>query len=82
MIDNKGDVVADFYSEYEQEYRFENIPPSSYMIRIIYDSNKNKKWDTGHYLTKQQPEEVYYFSNVIDAKPNWEITETLIIKNQ
>ena len=50
-----------------------------YMVRIIYDVNKNKKWDTGSFLQRLQPEEVYYFKNVITAKANWEIVEILTV---
>ncbi len=80
LIDEKGKVIADFYSEFEQEYKFENLLPSRYMIRLIYDANGNKKWDTGNFLLKQQPEKIYYFKNILEAKANWEVTETLTIK--
>jgi len=79
LIDDKGKVVADFYSEYEQEYKFENLLPSRYKVRLIFDTNLNKKWDTGNYLLKQLPEEVYYFITIIEAKANWEVVETLSI---
>lgn len=79
LIDEKGAVMAYFYSEFDQEYKFENLQPSRYKVRIIYDTNGNKKWDTGNFLIKQQPEEVYYFKNVIDAKANWEVIEIFTI---
>ena len=80
LIDDKGKVIADFYSEFEQEYKFENLQPSRYKVRLIYDVNANKKWDTGNFLMKQQAEKVYYFKNILDAKANWEVTEIFTIE--
>ena len=80
LINEKGDLIVQKYSDKAEEYIYKNLPPSRYKIRIIYDTNKNKKWDTGNYLLKQQPEEVYYFKSVITAKANWEVTESLKIQ--
>ena len=80
LINNKGEVVAQKYALNSQEYQFINLQSSSYKVRIIYDTNSNKKWDTGNYLTKQQPEEVYYFKNILEAKANWELSESFSIE--
>ncbi len=80
LINERGEVVAQKYSEKSEEYSYINLSPSRYKVRIIYDTNKNKKWDTGNYLLKQQPEEVYYFSNIITAKANWEVVQPLTIQ--
>jgi len=47
---------------------------------VIYDDNDNGKWDTGNYLKSLQPEEVYYFENIIDAKANWEVVESFTLQ--
>ena len=80
LMNDKGKVVVSYFAEYEQEYKFENLLPSRFMVRIIYDTNHNKKWDTGNFLLKQQPEKVYYFKNIINAKANWEVIESLTIE--
>ncbi len=79
LINEKGQIVEQKYALKGQEYKFKNLQPSRYKIRIIYDSNRNKIWDTGNYLLKQQPEEVYYFSGIIEAKANWEVIESFSI---
>jgi len=79
LINEKGELVEQKYALNNQEYKFINLQPSRYMVRIIYDTNKNKKWDTGNYLLKHQPEEVYYFLGIIDAKANWEVIESFSI---
>lgn len=79
LINDKGIVVEKKYAENANEYQFENLLPSRYKVRIIYDTNNNKKWDTGNFLLKQQPEEVYYFKNVVNAKPNFYFNETFTV---
>jgi len=59
---------------------FELLSPGKYLIRIIYDVNKNGIWDTGNYLKKQQPERVIYFNKEIEVKENWFISETIEIE--
>lgn len=61
VIDGK----ADFYY----------LNPGKYSARLINDTNKNGKWDTGTYEGKQQPEEVYYYPEIIPLKVNWELTQ-------
>ena len=45
------------------------------MIRVIIDSNDNNQWDTGNYLDKIQPEEVYYLTQEIDLRANWDVNQ-------
>jgi len=77
LITKDGKAVASQYAESAGEIKFVNISPGNYGVRIIYDDNKNGRWDTGNYLKKIQPEEVYYFNILIEAHANWEVVETL-----
>lgn len=45
----------------------------TYKIRIIDDINNNKKWDTGNYIKKIQPEPVRYYKEEIKIRANWEL---------
>ena len=80
LISSRGDVAAKAYATSEMEHEFENLPPSKYMVRITYDTNKNGKWDTGNFLRREQPEIIYYFKNIINAKANWQVEETFIME--
>ena len=46
--------------------------PGTYKARIIMDSNVNKKWDTGDYFKKLQPEKVLYFHEDVIIRANWD----------
>ncbi|AOW08529.1 Ig-like domain-containing protein [Flavobacterium gilvum] len=77
LTDDKGDVVkASEYTEGKTVIEFNNLEPSIYMIRAIYDDNKNKKWDTGSYLEKKQSEEIIYHKMDDVIRPNWDPKET------
>lgn len=80
LTDDKGKVQAEHYSEAETEVEFFNLSPNMYTLRIIYDPNKNKIWDTGNYLRKIQPEKVIYFPDKIDVRANWDVEQIFILK--
>ena len=76
LIKNKK-VVARYDSPLPSgTYPFELLGPGKYTVRLIEDSNGNKKWDTGDYLKKIQPETVIYYWKEIDLRANWDMNET------
>lgn len=79
LTNEKGEVTAEKYSTRETNMRFEFLTPAQYLIRVIYDRNENGVWDTGNYLEKIQPEEIIYFSEVLDVRPNWDINQPFIL---
>jgi uncharacterized protein (DUF2141 family) len=73
LTNKTGDVVATEYSESNTKIEFNLLEPAVYSLRLIYDDNKNKEWDSGNYLEKRQAEEVIYMSKEIeDVRPNWD----------
>jgi len=55
---------------------FPYLKPDKYKIRLIVDSNKNGKWDTGYLAGDIQPEEVVYYPKIIKVRGNFEFKET------
>jgi hypothetical protein len=56
---------------------FNFVKPGKYKLRFIDDSNGNRKWDTGNYMKRIQPESVIYFTDektkgVINIRANWD----------
>lgn len=80
LTDEKGDVKYEQYSKTPEVLDFLNLTPGKYFIRAIFDANGNKKFDTGNYLKKLQPEKVSYFKE-IEIRADWGITETLEFKS-
>jgi hypothetical protein len=75
LLDSKGEVIASEYSENNTKIDFNLVEPTLFNLRVIYDDNKNRVWDTGNYLEKRQAEEVVYFSKDIDVRANWDVEQ-------
>jgi uncharacterized protein (DUF2141 family) len=76
LTDEKGQLIASEYTDNKTKIEFNLLEPNTFNLRVIYDDNKNKKWDTGNYLEKMQPEEVIYFSKTIrGVRANWDDVE-------
>lgn len=75
LIDSRGDVMTSSYSENETTINFDLIEPALYSLRIIYDDNKNKRYDSGNFMEKRYSEEVVYFSKEIDVRANWDVEQ-------
>jgi len=56
---------------------FPYLKPDKYKIRLIIDSNKNGKWDTGYLVDHLQPEQVMYFPKIIKVRSNFEYKENM-----
>ena len=59
---------------------FTNVTPGAYKIKIVFDANENKKWDTGTYYSKIQPEHVFIYPKTIKVLSDWEVEEEILIK--
>lgn len=59
---------------------FTNVTPGTYKIKIVFDVNENKKWDTGDLNLKIQPEHVFIHPKPIKVLADWEIEEEILIK--
>jgi hypothetical protein len=83
LVNLKGEALRRFdeVSEYDA-YEFKYLLPGSYLFRYTKDRNGNKKWDTGNYLKKIQPEMVYYSPDTIELKANWDVNQQLKIPSE
>jgi len=53
------------------------ILPAEFELRILFDKNKNGKWDTGDYWKKIQPELVKPRKEKLTIKANWDNEVTI-----
>ncbi|KOS06875.1 hypothetical protein AM493_13175 [Flavobacterium akiainvivens] len=77
LTDEKGDTKAEAFSDGATEINFELLEPAKYYVRLIYDDNNNREWDTGDYMKKIQPEEVFYRPKELDVRPMWDYEEII-----
>jgi len=76
----QGEVKAELYATKPEPLDFTHLNAANYLVRVIYDSNGNKKYDTGSYLNKIQPERVSYYPNTLEIRSGWDYVETFILK--
>ena len=81
LTDEKGKTKLEIYATEPKIFEFNNIEPSKYLIRVIFDTNKNRKWDTGSFLKNIQPERVSYYPDEIEVRANWELEQTFTLTN-
>ena len=60
-------------------YNFIHIPEGKYFLRLILDSNKNGRWDTGEFEKSLQPETIIYLPEKLHIKSNFELNDINII---
>ena len=76
LIDSDMDVIREFENiESNSTYSFDYIVPGKYTFRLIEDLNNNGVWDTGDFLKKRQPEPVFYYTNELEVRANWDFNE-------
>lgn len=80
LYNQQNVVVRRSYISSSKKIEFKSLPPQKYNIRAIIDANRNNIWDTGNYLTKKQPEKVFYFKKEINLRANWVVSEIFTIK--
>ncbi|WP_452229039.1 MULTISPECIES: Ig-like domain-containing protein [unclassified Lacinutrix] len=72
LTDDKGEIKAEIYSTEPEPLDFRYLDPAKYYLRVIFDTNKNQKYDSGSYLKKRQPERISHFNEVIEVRANWD----------
>jgi hypothetical protein len=53
-------------------YKYKLFRPGEYEVRILFDKNQNRKWDTGNYWKKLQPEKIVARKQKLTIRSNWD----------
>ncbi|MFT4756635.1 MAG: hypothetical protein ACI91R_001282 [Vicingaceae bacterium] len=71
LTNAKGEVEREYFGN-DSIAIFKNLSAASYGLKLIQDNNKNKKWDTGDYYKKRQPEKIIVYNEGIAIRQNWD----------
>ena len=52
---------------------WERVPPGSYRVRMVLDTNGNGRWDTGSLREDDLPEQVLHYPDPVQVRAAWEI---------
>ncbi len=61
---------------------YKNYPVGKYNIRVVYDDNRNGKWDSGSVKQNTQPENIWLYAKVLTLRSNWEAEEPIDIPKE
>lgn len=65
-------VVKNSYPIKQQEFELQFYPPGDYDLQILYDRNKNNRWDPGDFFGKRtQPELITPLERKLNVKADW-----------
>ena len=80
LTDDKGEVFAEQFAAEPKPFDFKYLNPKKYYIRVVQDTNGNKKWDSGNYLKQQQAERISYFPELLDVRAGWDLVQTFTLE--
>ena len=75
LLKSEAGVIQQMKVSAAGKYDFKAIDPAKYRLCIVVDRNGNGRWDTGNYLQKLPPEEVYYYDSEITIRANWDMEQ-------
>ncbi len=75
------DVVLYEKAALAEGTKFAYLKPTTYYLRMYIDMNGDGQWTTGDWLTKRQPEPVFYFPSKLKLRANWDFEETFDYKS-
>ena len=76
LLSENLDVIREDFIKFNKNITYNYLPAGKYCVRVIVDANNNKRWDSGDFLLRKQPEKIIYFEKTLDLAPNWKIEET------
>ena len=72
LLNEKRTVMHRDVIKKNSTINYRNYLTGKYSVRVVYDDNKNGKWDSGSLKPKLQPENIWLDPDIITLRPNWE----------
>ena len=81
FVDAENKIKYTQYITKKQNIDFKNLEPGTYYLRVLFDTNKNGKYDPGNYLKSEQPEKTSYATKEVIVRSSFdEITYFVLDK--
>jgi len=79
QVVNEHNVGFSLSSSNTASVTLKDLAEGDYRVRIIYDTNEDKIWNTGNFLKNITPEKTFIFDKVIKILPDWEVEQEFIL---
>lgn len=82
LLDEQKNVVHTDVVTGNTSVVYRNFLTQKYKVRVIYDTNKNGRWDSGNVKRRLQPENIWLYDKEITLRANWEAEEPIDIPKE
>lgn len=82
LLDEQKKLIREDLIKKNTTLNYKNFVAAKYQVRIIYDDNKNDKWDSGNVKRKIYPEPITLMPQIYTIRPNWDAEETIDIPKE
>lgn len=82
LLDEQKNVVRTDVVTGNTSVVYRNFLTQKYKVRVVYDANKNGRWDSGNVKRRTQPENIWLYDKEITLRPNWEAEEPIDIPKE
>lgn len=72
-LDEKETLLKQYFLKENKNVTIDFLAPGKYILKVIYDTNGNGKWDTGNLIKRVQPEKVEYYKDAVPVRSNWDV---------
>lgn len=79
LLNEKDELLRENTINKNTVIQYNMYSVGKYHFRVVYDANRNSKWDTGDVYAKKQPEKIWNAAVEITLRANWELEEKLSI---
>jgi Bacterial Ig-like domain len=82
LLNEKSQVLRSDIIRKNTSLVYKDYITAKYHVRVIYDNNKNGKWDSGNVKLRRQPENIWLDPEIIALRPNWEQTTPITVPKE
>ncbi|WP_233755198.1 Ig-like domain-containing domain [Algoriphagus sp. AGSA1] len=84
LLDGKGELKREEYISEGNKFSFKSLESGNYQIRVIEDSNGNRRWDPSNFEQKRYAERAFYYidpetrNKSITVRGGWTLQDLVI----
>ena len=82
LLNESGDIIHSTPITKSGNVVYKDYPIGKYGVRVVYDANRNGKWDTGDLKTKVYPENIWYLKKLLTLRPNFDVDEDISVPKE
>lgn len=79
LNEQETQVIKEYEIRGNTRILMEYLNPGTYKLKFILDENKNHQWDNGRFMSRIQPERIYYFPEPLILRANWDVEQVVDI---